>query len=106
VATVNQLPPPFSNSSVALHRSVGGVAVAVDIYKNKTMPTMEDIMYTGHPGAPVRPPPPSDDDRCAGCTATGLALLACDDIDDSGEATSGRRSRCVIVGLEDLSLPI
>jgi hypothetical protein len=64
------------------------------------MPTMEDI-YSGHPGAPLRPP--GDDDRCAGCSATGLSLLACDDIDDSGEATSGRRSRWVI---EDLSLLI
>ena len=64
------------------------------------MPTMEDI-YSAHPGAPLRPP--GDDDRCAGCSATGLSLLACDDIDDSGEATSGRRSRWVI---EDLSLPI
>jgi hypothetical protein len=51
---------------------------------------MED-MYGAPP--PTAPPPT---DICAGCNATGVPLLACDDLDGNGPH-AGIRSRCVDV---------
>ena len=52
------------------------------------MPTMEEI-YSGPPtsAAPT--------DVCAGCGATGVSLLACDDMDAAGTAQPAQRSRYV-----------
>ena len=35
------------------------------------------------------------DDKCAGCNAEGVQLLACDDLDGNGTADPALRARCV-----------
>lgn len=60
------------------------------------MPTMEEAYQ--HRGSVPPPPqpmmPPSN--RCAGCSAVDVPLLACDDIDGSGHvADPSQRARYV-----------
>ncbi len=53
------------------------------------MPTMEE-MY----GGPLALTGSRMDlDRCAGCNATDVSLLACDDIDGKGAVNTGQRAR-------------
>lgn len=56
------------------------------------MPTMEEAYP--RPGAPLHPP--GGMNRCAGCSAVDVSLLACDDIDGNGTADPSQRARWVV----------
>ena len=79
-------------------------AIAVDI--PLTMPTnMEDttMMYPGGESAMAG----TRMDRCAGCDATDVSLLACDDIQGpDGTSDPSKRARCVFRDKLSFSFPV
>ena len=59
-----------------------------------TMPTREDMMYPGGPSLHLGG---NRMDRCAGCDATDVSLLACDDIQGpTGASDPSKRQRWVL----------
>lgn len=70
------------------------------------MPTMEEVfVHPGVSGVPHVVQGAGNMYRCAGCNATDVPLLACDDIDGNGTVSDpSQRARCVLECLYGLPI--